>query len=38
MEYKFDIEKFIESFNAKDDETKAADSVRLTHKPDNQFN
>lgn len=37
MEYKFDKEKFIESFNAKDDETKSADSFRLTHKPDTQF-
>lgn len=34
MEYKFDKEKFKESFNAKDNETKSADSFRLTHKPD----
>lgn len=33
MEYKFDKEKFKESFNAKDNETKSADSFRLTHKP-----
>lgn len=37
MEYKFDKEKFKESFNAKDNETKSADSFRLTHKPDTQF-
>ena len=37
MEYKFDKEKFKESFNAKDNETKSADSFRLTHKPDIQF-
>lgn len=37
MEYKFDEEKFIESFNAKSCEKKSADSMRLTHKADNQF-
>ena len=37
MEYKFDEEKFIESFNAKSSEIKSADSMRLTHKADNQF-
>ncbi|GEM_PF-506128 len=37
MEYIFDKEKFIESFNAKSSETKSADSMRLTHKPDNRF-
>lgn len=37
MEYKFDEEKFIESFNAKSSEKKSADSMRLTHKADNLF-
>ena len=37
MEYKFDEEKFKESFNAKSSETKSADSIRLTHKGNNQF-
>lgn len=37
MEYKFDEGKFIESFNAKPCETKSADSIRLTHRADNQF-
>lgn len=37
MEYKFDEEKFIESFNAKSSEKKSADSIRLTHRADNQF-
>lgn len=37
MEYIFDEEKFIESFNAKSSETKSADSMRLTHKADNRF-
>lgn len=37
MEYIFDKEKFIESFNAKSSETKSADSMRLTHKADNRF-
>lgn len=37
MEYRFSEEKFIESFNAKDTQSKSADSMRLTHKADNQF-
>lgn len=37
MDYKFDEEKFIESFNAKSSETKSVDSMRLTHRADNQF-
>ncbi len=37
MGYIFDEEKFIESFNAKSPDTKSADSMRLTHKADNQF-
>ena len=37
MVYRFDDEKFIESFNAKTDESKSIDSIRLTHKPDTQF-
>lgn len=37
MEYNFNEEKFIESFNAKSTKTKVADSIRLTHKADNQF-
>lgn len=37
MEYRFDEEKFIESFNAKTDDSKSIDSIRLTHKPDTQF-
>lgn len=37
MEYIFDEEKFIESFNAKSSGTKSADSMRLTHKADNRF-
>ncbi|MDD3138001.1 MAG: DNA phosphorothioation-dependent restriction protein DptG [Lachnospiraceae bacterium] len=37
MEYIFDEEKFIESFNAKSSETKSADSMRLTHRADNKF-
>lgn len=37
MEYIFDEEKFIESFNAKSSETKSTDSMRLTHKADNRF-
>ncbi len=37
MEYKFDEGKFIESFNAKSGEMKSADSIRLTHRADNQF-
>lgn len=37
MEYIFNEEKFIESFNAKSSETKSADSMRLTHKADNRF-
>lgn len=37
MEYKFDEDKFIENFNAKSTEKKSADSMRLTHKADNQF-
>ena len=37
MEYKFVEEKFKKSFNAKSCERKSADSMRLTHKADNQF-
>lgn len=37
MGYTFDEEKFIESFNAKSPDTKSVDSMRLTHKADNQF-
>ena len=37
MKYVFDQGKFKESFNAKEDEKKSADSIRLTHRPDNAF-
>ena len=37
MEYKFEEEMFIESFNAKLSGKKSADSIRLTHKADNRF-
>lgn len=37
MEYRFSEEKFIESFNAKTNDAKSIDSIRLTHKPDSRF-
>lgn len=37
MEYKFDEETFIETFNAKSSETRSADSIRLTHRTNNKF-
>lgn len=37
MEYTFSVDKFIDSFNAKDTTEKSMDACRLTHKPDNQF-
>lgn len=37
MDYKFDEQVFIESFNAKTDDSKSIDSIRLTHKPDGKF-
>lgn len=37
MKYAFSEKKFIESFNAKSTEEKSSDSMRLTHRPDNQF-
>lgn len=37
MEYLFDEEKFIASFNAKSPDVKPRDSYRLTHKADNYF-
>lgn len=37
MEYIFDENLFIDSFNAKSDGSKSLDSMRLTHKPDNAF-
>lgn len=37
MGYKFSEEKFIESFNAKDTQSKSVDSMRLTHRANTQF-
>lgn len=37
MAYVFNVETFIESFNAKTSESKSIDSMRLTHKADNHF-
>ena len=37
MDYSFDENMFISSFNAKSDGSKSLDSMRLTHKPDNAF-
>lgn len=37
MDYTFSEETFIESFNAKSSESKSIESMRLTHKADNQF-
>lgn len=37
MDYLFDEQTFIESFNAKTDDSKSMDSIRLTHKPDGKF-
>ena len=37
MAYLFDVDIFIESFNAKISENKSVDSMRLTHKADNHF-
>ena len=37
MDYKFSKEKFIESFNAKDTQSRSVDSMRLTHRADKQF-
>ena len=37
MNYSFDENMFISSFNAKLDGSKSLDSMRLTHKPDNAF-
>lgn len=37
MDYIFDEQTFIESFNAKNDDSKSMDSIRLTHKPDGKF-
>lgn len=37
MAYLFDVDIFIESFNAKTSENKSVDSMRLTHKADNHF-
>lgn len=37
MEYRFNEEIFIQSFNAKDTQLKSADAMRLTHRQDNQF-
>lgn len=37
MAYLFDVDTFIESFNAKTSESKSTDSMRLTHRADNHF-
>lgn len=37
MTYLFDVDTFIESFNAKTSESKSTDSMRLTHRADNHF-
>ena len=37
MDYSFDENMFISTFNAKSDGSKSLDSMRLTHKPDNAF-
>lgn len=37
MDYKFDEQVFIENFNAKTDNSKSIDSIRLTHKPNGKF-
>lgn len=37
MDYIFDEQTFIDSFNAKTDNSKSMDSIRLTHKPDGRF-
>ena len=37
MGYRFSVEKFKENFNAKDITDKSIDSVRITHRPDGNF-